>query len=113
MFFELVFFCIAVETLPNHMKPYWPTECVSASDGEDPGRKQKLKVETKVNVELHRENQVNHSNEAPQDKENEGQQKENRPLAHQNNQQPEQRKGSTANSASRLDWETRGLMSIN
>lgn len=70
-----------------------PKECVSASDGEDPGRKQKLKVETKVNVELHRENQVNHSNEAPQDKENEGQQKENRPLAHQNNQQPEQRKG--------------------
>ncbi|XP_053834435.1 cadherin EGF LAG seven-pass G-type receptor 1 isoform X1 [Vidua macroura] len=70
-----------------------PKECVTASDGEDPGRKQKLKVETKVNVELHRENQVNHSNEAPQDKENEGQQKENRPLAHQNNQQPEQRKG--------------------
>uniref|UniRef100_A0A8C3DKU9 Cadherin EGF LAG seven-pass G-type receptor 1 n=1 Tax=Corvus moneduloides TaxID=1196302 RepID=A0A8C3DKU9_CORMO len=70
-----------------------PKECVSASDGEDPSRKQKLKVETKVNVELHRENQVNHSNEAPQDKENEGQQKENRPLAHQNNQQPEQRKG--------------------
>ncbi|NXE65747.1 CELR1 protein, partial [Calcarius ornatus] len=82
-----------VDTLPNHVKPYWPTECVTASDGEDPGRKQKLKVETKVNVELHRENQVNHSNEAPQDKENEGQQKENRPLAHQNNQQPEQRKG--------------------
>ncbi|KAF4793870.1 hypothetical protein TURU_106503 [Turdus rufiventris] len=82
-----------VDTLPNHVKPYWPTECMTASDGEDPGRKQKLKVETKVNVELHRENQVNHSNEAPQDKENEGQQKENRPLAHQNNQQPEQRKG--------------------
>uniref|UniRef100_A0A8C5X349 Cadherin EGF LAG seven-pass G-type receptor 1 n=1 Tax=Malurus cyaneus samueli TaxID=2593467 RepID=A0A8C5X349_9PASS len=82
-----------VDTLPNHVKPYWPTECVAASDGEDPGRKQKLKVETKVNVELHRENQVNHSNEAPQDKENEGQQKENRPLTHQNNQQPEQRKG--------------------
>lgn len=96
VFFELVFFCIAVDTLPNHVKPYWPTECVTTSDGEDP-RKQKLKVETKVNVELHRENQVNHSNEAPQDKENEGQQKENRPLAHQNNQQPEQRKGSAAN----------------
>ncbi|XP_010280712.1 PREDICTED: cadherin EGF LAG seven-pass G-type receptor 1-like, partial [Phaethon lepturus] len=70
-----------------------PKECVTASDGEDPSGKQKLKVETKVNVELHRENQVNHSNEAPQDKENEGQQKENRPLSHQNNQQPEQRKG--------------------
>ncbi|KFV10929.1 Cadherin EGF LAG seven-pass G-type receptor 1, partial [Tauraco erythrolophus] len=82
-----------VDTLPNHVKPYWPTECVTGSDGEDPSEKQKLKVETKVNVELHRENQVNHSNEAPQDKENEGQQKENRPLSHQNNQQPEQRKG--------------------
>ncbi|KAJ7396956.1 hypothetical protein BTVI_139547 [Pitangus sulphuratus] len=82
-----------VDTLPNHVKPYWPTECVTASDGEDPGGKPKLKVETKVNVELHRENQVNHNNEAPQDKENEGQQKENRPLSHQNNQQPEQRKG--------------------
>ncbi|NXG94576.1 CELR1 protein, partial [Stercorarius parasiticus] len=82
-----------VDTLPNHVKPYWPTECVMASDSEDPSGKQKLKVETKVNVELHRENQVNHSNEAPQDKENEGQQKENRPLSYQNNQQPEQRKG--------------------
>ncbi|XP_054703472.1 cadherin EGF LAG seven-pass G-type receptor 1 isoform X1 [Grus americana] len=82
-----------VDTLPNHVKPYWPTECITASDGEDPSGKQKLKVETKVNVELHRENQVNHSNEAPQDKENEGQQKENKPLSHQNNQQPEQRKG--------------------
>uniref|UniRef100_A0A8V0XY38 Cadherin EGF LAG seven-pass G-type receptor 1 n=1 Tax=Gallus gallus TaxID=9031 RepID=A0A8V0XY38_CHICK len=82
-----------VDTLPNHVKPYWPTECITASDSEDPSGKQKLKVETKVNVELHRENQVNHSNEAPQDKENDGQQKENRPLSHQNNQQPEQRKG--------------------
>ncbi|KFQ17156.1 Cadherin EGF LAG seven-pass G-type receptor 1, partial [Merops nubicus] len=82
-----------VDTLPNHVKPYWPTECVTASDSEDPSGKQKLKVETKVNVELHRENQVNHSSDTPQDKENEGQQKENRPLSHQNNQQPEQRKG--------------------
>ncbi|NXH12743.1 CELR1 protein, partial [Bucco capensis] len=82
-----------VDSLPNHVKPYWPTECLTASDSEDPSGKQKLKVETKVNVELHRENQVNHSNEAPQDKENDGQQKENRPLAQQNNQQPEQRKG--------------------
>lgn len=111
VFFELVFFCISVDTLPNHVKPYWPTECITASDGEDPSGKQKLKVETKVNVELHRENQVNHSSDAPQDKENEGQQKENRPLSHQNNQQPEQRKGSMANPGSQL--ETGGLMNIN
>nr|XP_008177211.2 cadherin EGF LAG seven-pass G-type receptor 1 isoform X4 [Chrysemys picta bellii] len=70
-----------------------PKECITTSDGEDPGGKQKLKVETKVNVELHRENQVNHSNEAPQETENEGQQKENKPLQQQNNQHPEQRKG--------------------
>uniref|UniRef100_A0A8D0HIG2 Cadherin EGF LAG seven-pass G-type receptor 1 n=1 Tax=Sphenodon punctatus TaxID=8508 RepID=A0A8D0HIG2_SPHPU len=82
-----------IDSVPNHVKPYWPTECITGSDGEDPGGKSKLKVETKVNVELHRENQVNHSSEAPQDKENEGQQKENRPLPQQNNQQPEHRKG--------------------
>jgi len=110
--FELVFFCIAVDTLPNHVKPYWPTECITASDSEDPSGKQKLKVETKVNVELHRENQVNHSNEAPQDKENDGQQKENRPLSHQNNQQPEQRKGSAASPALQAGLETGAVMSI-
>ncbi|XP_059581872.1 cadherin EGF LAG seven-pass G-type receptor 1 isoform X4 [Alligator mississippiensis] len=89
-----------VDSIPNHVKPYWPTECITGSDGEDPGGKQKLKVETKVNVELHGENQANHSSEAPQDKENEGQQKENRPLPHQNNQQPEQRKGILKNKVS-------------
>lgn len=94
------------------MKPYWPTECLTASDGEDTNGKQKLKVETKVNVELHRENQVNLSNETPQDKENEGQQKENRPLSHQNNQQPEQRKGNAASPASQPHWETGVLVSI-
>lgn len=92
-----VFFCIAVDSISNHVKPYWPTECVTTSDGEDPGGKQKLKVETKVNVELHRENQVNHSNEAPRENENEGQQKENKPIQQQNNQHPEQRKGKSAN----------------
>uniref|UniRef100_A0A670J6Z8 Cadherin EGF LAG seven-pass G-type receptor 1 n=2 Tax=Podarcis muralis TaxID=64176 RepID=A0A670J6Z8_PODMU len=82
-----------VDSVPNHVKPYWPSEGITASDGEEPSAKQKLKVETKVNVELHRENHTNHSSEAPQDKENEGQQKENKPLVQQNHQQPEQRKG--------------------
>ncbi|XP_028603460.2 cadherin EGF LAG seven-pass G-type receptor 1 isoform X2 [Podarcis muralis] len=82
-----------VDSVPNHVKPYWPSEGVTASDGEEPSAKQKLKVETKVNVELHRENHTNHSSEAPPDKENEGQQKENKPLVQQNHQQPEQRKG--------------------
>ncbi|XP_042323272.1 cadherin EGF LAG seven-pass G-type receptor 1 isoform X2 [Sceloporus undulatus] len=82
-----------VESVPNHVKPYWPSEGIIASDGEEPNAKQKLKVETKVNVELHRENQGNHSSEIPQDKENEVQQKENKPFTQQNHQQPEQRKG--------------------
>ncbi|XP_069485338.1 cadherin EGF LAG seven-pass G-type receptor 1 isoform X3 [Ambystoma mexicanum] len=84
---------VPVDVVPNHVKPYWPGESMSASDSEDPGGKRKLKVETKINVELHTENKANHSSEAPQDKENEGQQKENKPVPHQNNQQPEQRKG--------------------
>ncbi|KAL8221039.1 UNVERIFIED_CONTAM: hypothetical protein K2H54_057720 [Gekko kuhli] len=82
-----------VDSVPNHVKPYWPSEGITASDGEEPGTKQKLKVETKVNVELHQENQANHGSEVLHEKENEGQQKENKPLAQQNNQQPEQRKG--------------------
>nr|XP_020652661.1 cadherin EGF LAG seven-pass G-type receptor 1 isoform X2 [Pogona vitticeps] len=82
-----------VDSVPNHVKSYWPSEGITASDGEEPNAKQKLKVETKVNVELHQENQANHSSEIPQNKENEGHQKENKPLAQQNHQQPEQRKG--------------------
>ncbi|XP_061496273.1 cadherin EGF LAG seven-pass G-type receptor 1 isoform X3 [Rhineura floridana] len=81
-----------VDSVPNHVKPYWPSEGITASDGEEPSAKQKLKVETKVNVELHQENQANYSSEVPQDKENEWQQK-NKPLTQQNHQQPEQRKG--------------------
>ncbi|XP_048356022.1 cadherin EGF LAG seven-pass G-type receptor 1 isoform X2 [Sphaerodactylus townsendi] len=82
-----------VDSVPNHVKPCWPSEGITASDGEDPSAKQKLKVETKVNVELHRENQPNHSNEVLHEKENDGQQKEKKPLAQQNNLLPEQRKG--------------------
>ncbi|ETE72553.1 Cadherin EGF LAG seven-pass G-type receptor 1, partial [Ophiophagus hannah] len=82
-----------LDTMPNHVKPYWPSEGIDASDEEEPNAKQKLKVETKVNVELHQENQVNHSSEIPQEKEDERQQNENKPLTHQNHQPPEQRKG--------------------
>ncbi|KAJ6666417.1 hypothetical protein lerEdw1_000691 [Lerista edwardsae] len=88
-----------VESVPNHIKPHWPAEGITASDAEEPHAKQALKVETKVNVELHRENQVNHSGEVPLDKENDGQQKENKPVAQQNHQQPEQRKGILKNKA--------------
>nr|XP_015208138.1 PREDICTED: cadherin EGF LAG seven-pass G-type receptor 1 isoform X2 [Lepisosteus oculatus] len=79
------------DAVPNHVKPYWPTECATASDSEDPGATEKLRVETKVNVELHQENKLNHTGEVPQEKEP---LKESVPASQPNsNHQPEQRKG--------------------
>ncbi|KAK6303053.1 hypothetical protein J4Q44_G00274080 [Coregonus suidteri] len=49
-----------VEAVSNHVKPYWPKEATTASDSEDPGGAERLRVETKVNVELHQENKLNH-----------------------------------------------------
>ncbi|XP_062852533.1 cadherin EGF LAG seven-pass G-type receptor 1 [Trichomycterus rosablanca] len=57
-----------VETVSNHMKPYWPSEITTASDSEEAGGTERLRVETKVNVELHQENKLNHVQEPPQDK---------------------------------------------
>ncbi|XP_063783179.1 cadherin EGF LAG seven-pass G-type receptor 1 isoform X1 [Pseudophryne corroboree] len=82
-----------VDTVPNHVKPYWPAECMTASDSEDQGNKCTLKVETKVNVELHNENKVNHCGDTPRDKENDAQNKDGKLVINQNNQQPELRKG--------------------
>ncbi|XP_044136159.1 cadherin EGF LAG seven-pass G-type receptor 1 isoform X1 [Bufo gargarizans] len=82
-----------VDSVPNHVKPYWPADCVTASDSEDQEGKCKLKVETKVNVELHNENKVNHCGDAPHDKENEAQNKDGKLINNHNNQQPELRKG--------------------
>uniref|UniRef100_A0A8C9VE66 Cadherin EGF LAG seven-pass G-type receptor 1 n=1 Tax=Scleropages formosus TaxID=113540 RepID=A0A8C9VE66_SCLFO len=67
----------------NHMKPYWPVEAATASDSEDPGGAERLRVETRVSVELHPENKLNHLEESVQDKEG----------TPSGNQQPEQRKG--------------------
>lgn len=61
-----------VEAVSNHVKPYWPKEVTTASDSEDPGGAERLRVETKVNVELHQENKLNHvgeRGETPQDRE--------------------------------------------
>lgn len=49
-----------MDSVSNHVKPYWPTEATTASDSEDPGAPERLRVETKVNVELHTENKLNH-----------------------------------------------------
>uniref|UniRef100_A0A3Q1D3F5 Cadherin EGF LAG seven-pass G-type receptor 1 n=1 Tax=Amphiprion ocellaris TaxID=80972 RepID=A0A3Q1D3F5_AMPOC len=51
------------DSVANHVKPYWPTEATTASDSEDPGGAERLRVETKVNVELHPENKLNHVGE--------------------------------------------------
>ncbi|XP_036375616.1 cadherin EGF LAG seven-pass G-type receptor 1 [Megalops cyprinoides] len=82
-----------VETVSNHVKPYWPVEATTCSDSEDPAGAEKLRVETKVNVELHPENKLNHMRDAaPSDKESSCQ--EGAPPNQPNsNHQPEQRKG--------------------
>ncbi|XP_041442377.1 cadherin EGF LAG seven-pass G-type receptor 1 isoform X2 [Xenopus laevis] len=82
-----------VESFSNHTKPYWPADCMTASDSEDQGGKSKLKVETKVNVELHNDNKANHCGEAQQDKENEANNKDSKLSNNHNNHQPELRKG--------------------
>lgn len=85
--------------MSNHVKPYWPTEATTASDSEDPGGPERLRVETKVNVELHAENKLNHAG----DREKEPQSERERPAVGDaaspnqtvgnQQQQPEQRKG--------------------
>ncbi|XP_048865233.1 cadherin EGF LAG seven-pass G-type receptor 1-like isoform X2 [Brienomyrus brachyistius] len=58
-----------VDVASNHVQPYWPVEMTTASDSESPGRPEKLRVEMRVNVELHPENKLNHLEEMPQDQE--------------------------------------------
>uniref|UniRef100_A0A667ZZJ2 Cadherin EGF LAG seven-pass G-type receptor 1 n=1 Tax=Myripristis murdjan TaxID=586833 RepID=A0A667ZZJ2_9TELE len=98
-----------VDSVSNHVKPYWPTEATTASDSEDPGGVERLRVETKVNVELHPENKLNHvgerERETPQERDREGpaNAKETAPPSQPNsntNQQPEQRKGILKNKIS-------------
>lgn len=95
-----------MDSLSNHVKPYWPTEATTASDSEDPGGPERLRVETKVNVELHAENKLNHVG----DREKDPQPQRERPAVgdstatpnqtvgnHHQQQQPEQRKGEKKN----------------
>lgn len=78
----------------NHVKPYWPADMTTASDSEDPGGPDRLRVETKVNVELHSENKLNHTGDrdTPQPKDTTTQAN--------SNHQPEQRKGILKNKIS-------------
>lgn len=96
----MFFFSLSVDSLPNHMKPYWPTEATTASDSEDPGGAERLRVETKVNVELHAENKLNHTGDRDREvlQERDKQMPSNvrdtaPPSLPNSNHQPEQRKG--------------------
>lgn len=91
-----------VDSVSNHVKPYWPTEATTASDSEDLGRTGRLRVETKVNVELHPENKLNHVCEREQEIQEErdnqmaGNANDTVPLNHpisKSNHQQEQRRG--------------------
>lgn len=61
--FNMSAFPSLVDAVSNHVKPYWPAEATTASDSEEPGGADRLRVETKVNVELHPENKLNHISE--------------------------------------------------
>lgn len=97
-------FPLLVDSVSNHVKPYWPAEATTASDSEDPGGAERLRVETKVNVELHQENKLNHIGERERetlqerDKPTPGNARDAAPASQPNsnsNHQPEQRKGTT------------------
>ena len=89
-----------MDTVANHVKPYWPTEATTASDSEDLCMAERLRVETKVNVELHPENKLNHTVDAPQEKEPTAREINTptptptpTPTQSNSNNQPEHRKG--------------------
>ncbi|KAE8281528.1 Cadherin EGF LAG seven-pass G-type receptor 1 Cadherin family member 9 Flamingo-like protein 2 [Larimichthys crocea] len=98
-----------VDSVSNHVKPYWPTEATTASDSEDPGGAERLRVETKVNVELHPENKLNHIGERERetlqerDRQTPGNARDTATPSQPNsnsNHQPEQRKGILKNKIS-------------
>lgn len=95
-------FSTLVDAVANHVKPYWPAEATTASDSEDLGGAERLRVETKVNVELHQENKLNHTSDRERDaqqerdKQTSGSARDTAPPNQHNssgNHQPEQRKG--------------------
>nr|XP_021543434.1 cadherin EGF LAG seven-pass G-type receptor 1 [Neomonachus schauinslandi] len=79
-----------VNAAANHMPAGWPNESLAGSDSEEPGDKPRLKVETKVSVELHLDEQGNHCSERSPEQESGG---PLRPADVLPNQPPEQRKG--------------------
>ncbi|XP_023685991.2 cadherin EGF LAG seven-pass G-type receptor 1 isoform X1 [Paramormyrops kingsleyae] len=89
-----------VDPVANHVKPYWPTEAMTASDSEELGGVENLRVETKVNVELHLENKLNHMREPTQEKETPCTEAIAPPSQLNSNHHPEQRRGILKNKIS-------------
>ncbi|XP_032738655.1 cadherin EGF LAG seven-pass G-type receptor 1 [Lontra canadensis] len=79
-----------VDAVANHIPAGWPSESPAGSDSEEPGDQPRLKVETKVSVELHLDEQGNHCGERPPEQESGG---PLRPASVLPSQPPEQRKG--------------------
>lgn len=79
---------ISADMLANHIPASWPDESLAGSDSEDPGPEPPLRVETKVSVELHRQEQGNHCGDRTPDA--------TKPTATLGTQPPEQRKGTWA-----------------
>ncbi|XP_049616876.1 cadherin EGF LAG seven-pass G-type receptor 1 isoform X5 [Syngnathus scovelli] len=94
-----------VDSVSNHVTPYWPTDATTASDSEEPGAPERLRVETKVNVELHPETKINHIGErdrleTSQDRDKQAQEVMTPTGQTNSNHQPEQRKGILKNKIS-------------
>ncbi|XP_056138305.1 cadherin EGF LAG seven-pass G-type receptor 1-like [Lampris incognitus] len=86
-----------VDVVANHMKPYWPVELPTASESEEPCRVETLRVETKVNVELHGDNKLTSESLS----ENSGGGTDRAPPSSpDSNQQPEKRRGILKNTIS-------------
>lgn len=78
--------------MANHIPAGWPEESLAGSDSEELGEKPCLKVETKVSVELHLDQQGNHCSEHLLDGDIGVQ---SRPGGAPPTQPPEQRKGAS------------------
>lgn len=56
----------SVDAVSNHVMPYWPVEPPTASESEGTGGPEKLRVETKANVELDKADKLGPNGELSQ-----------------------------------------------
>ena len=81
--------CASVDAVANHVPAGWPDGSLAGSDSEEPGEQPRLKVETRVSVELHLDEQGHLCSERVPDRDSGGP----KPAAAPPSQPPEQRKG--------------------